>query len=183
MGCETRKKFEINLKVYIQTRSQLQEETQALQNLGQILLDVGNGAKDILSDLMLQKFDQIADTVIATGKAVNALTQWSVTERLVEVGISWFHLGDVQRQPFHLYFDISEAMEMFEIVQKIETVSAVALEKGVPVDHPRFEYLTEVMHPKLETISTGALVFFSSLILDLTEDQKVRVDQLPPENW
>ena len=72
---DTRKKFEINLKVYIQTRSQLQEETQALQNLGQILLDVGYGAKEILSDLMLHKFDQIADTVIATGMAVNALTQ------------------------------------------------------------------------------------------------------------
>ena len=56
-------------------RSQLQEEAQAIQNLGQILLDVGEEAKDIFSDLMQQKFERIADTIIDTGKAMNTLTQ------------------------------------------------------------------------------------------------------------
>ena len=70
-------------------------------------------------------------------------------------------------------------MEVFNIAQKIEALSAAALEKGVPVDHARFEEVSKAMHPKLETISTGALVFFSSLVLNLTEDEESEAGSTP----
>jgi len=107
------------------------------------------------------------------------VTQWSITEQPAKVGLSWSRLGDDVRQPFHLYFDVSEAMEVFDIVQKIEVVSAAALEKVVPVDHARFEDLSKAMHPKRETINTGALVFFISLVIDLTEDEESEAGSNP----
>ena len=90
-------------------RSQLQEEAQALKNLGQILLDVGEEAKDTVSDLMQHRFERIADIIIDTGKAINTLSQWSVTEKI---------------------FDISEAIEVLDIVNEIKTMSEGCIGKG-----------------------------------------------------
>ena len=110
---------------------------------------------------------------------MNALTQWSVTEKPDKVGISWFRLGKEVRQPFHLYFDKSEAMEVLEIVIDIEEMSRAAYKSGVPVDHSRFEKLSKVMNPTLETTKSGALVFFSSLIINLTEDEESETGSNP----
>ena len=46
----------------------------------------------------------------------------------------------------------------------IEEMSRAVYENGVPVDPSRFEKLSKVMNPTLETTISGALVFFSSLI-------------------
>ena len=68
-----------------------------------------------------------------------------MTEKPEKFGLSWFHLGKEVRQPFHLYFDINEAMEVLEVVIVIEEMSIAAFENGVPVDSSRFEKLSKVM--------------------------------------
>ena len=73
----------------------------------------------------------------------------------------------------------SEAMEALEIVIDIEEMSRAAYKSGVPVDHSRFEKLSKVMNPTLETTKSGALVFFSSLIIDLTEDEESETGSNP----
>ena len=70
-------------------------------------------------------------------------------------------------------------MEVLEVVIVIEEMSRAAFESGVPVDSSRFEKLSKVMTPTLETTKTGALVFFSSLIIDLTEDEESETGSNP----
>ena len=82
-----RKQFETNLHIYLKTRSLLQGESQALRNLGQVLLNVNKEAKDAIASIIKKKFDNFAQMIISTGKAMNALTQWSVTEKPEKVGL------------------------------------------------------------------------------------------------
>ena len=97
------------------------------------------------------------------------MTHWSVTNKPDSVGITWFCLGKQPRQPFHLFVDIREAEEIADLVKTVYTIAKKAGDDGLLVDVSSFSSLVEYMTPKLEPLSTGALVFFRELEEEDTE--------------
>ena len=57
------------------SRSLLEDLSSEIRNLGQVLLDVKKEAKDAIASVLKKKFDNVAETIISTGKAMNAPTQ------------------------------------------------------------------------------------------------------------
>ena len=71
---------------------------------------------------------------IITARTKNALIRWSVVEVPGDPGPTWYQLGQIKRNPFHLYFSQQEAQELQDMVMGLEKASGVVEKYGLEME-------------------------------------------------
>ena len=125
------------------------------------------------------RLGEIASLVHCTASSVNDLAKWSITEQPKVVGPTWYQLGSNTRAPFHLFVSLEEAQEISDIAKEILIIAG----RNDYQDMSKLDVLHKLSTPKMEPLSTGAMVFYahfneSDTASDPSNEQVVTIQSL-----
>ena len=98
---QTRISFERVLQHYRRYRQELEDEIKTLQ-----ILECLKSTEATHS--LLDRLGKIPELMMAAASTFNDIAKWSITEKPKSVGPTWFRLGSLPREPFHLFVSLDE---------------------------------------------------------------------------
>ena len=96
---QARISFEKVLKHNRKYRQELEDEIKTL-----LILEGLKSAEATRS--LLDKLGKIPELMVAAATTFNDMAKWSITEKPRNVGPTWFRLGSLPREPFHLFVSL-----------------------------------------------------------------------------
>ena len=129
------------MKYYVRYRAELEKEVQTL------LILEGLKSADATSNL-LRRLEEIPQLVISVASTLNDLAKWSITEKPNVQGPTWFQLGSVSREPFHLFVSLDEAQEVSDIAKEILIIAG----RNNFQDMSKLDALHKLSAPKMEPL-------------------------------
>ena len=157
------------MKYYKRYRQDLEDKVKTL------LISEGLKSADATSNLF-DRLGNLASLVMSVANTFNDRAKRSIVTEPNVPGPTWYQLGSLPREPFHLFVSLFEAQEIADIAKEILIIAS----RNNFQDMSKFDALNKLCAPKMEPLSTGALVQLddSDTVSDPSNEQVETIQSL-----